>query len=58
MIHTGGKPHKCKQCNFSAIEAVSLRKHIMDHNLIEIQGIKDFSDNKHIGRQNERRTGR
>ena len=31
LIHTGEKPHKCNQCNFSANQAAHLRTHIMKH---------------------------
>ena len=31
IIHTGEKPHKCTQCNFSANNASILRDHIIKH---------------------------
>ena len=31
VIHTGEKPHKCTQCNFSANNASILRDHIIKH---------------------------
>ena len=31
LIHTGEKPHKCTQCNYSANHTSHLRKHIMKH---------------------------
>ena len=31
LIHTGEKPHKCTQCNFSANNASILRDHIIKH---------------------------